>query len=80
MPNTRLTNAVPSARSAGGGPNARVSAVQSGLKTAASSVMSISSGMPIGLLLALTYAADIVTTTEAEFYSDYRPSVRITNL
>lgn len=79
MPNSRLTTASPSARSAGGVPSARVPAVQSGVKTPATDTI-ISAGTPLGLLLALTYAESLTVTSPAEFYSDYRPSVRIINV
>lgn len=59
---TRIENAVP---------NARTSSFQTARED---SVASISVGMPIGLLLALTYAS---VPASDFFYGDYRPNARI---
>ena len=65
MPNSKIYNSFPSSR---------VSAFQTG-KTGLSSLFDLSAGRPIGLLLVLTYAGDLVSGGLTEF----RPVSRISN-
>lgn len=77
MPNARVETTSVNARLGYNGPNARVSAFQTGILTPASVTAGAPIGSPIGLLLALTYAADMSTTTDAVYRGDMRPNVRI---
>ena len=69
MPNARLQNPVP---------NSRVSSYQTGRSGVGEVISSISAGMPIGLLLVLTYAGSVASGSEVA-YGDFRPSNRIFN-
>lgn len=77
--NPRLVTPKVNAKVRGPSVNVRVSAFQTGILTqGSSSVVSIHQGQPIGLLLALTYANDIVTTgTSLTYRGDLRPNTRI---
>ena len=70
MPNARVDSPTPNARIGYGRLNARVSAFQTGR----TNDQQILPGMPIGLLLALTYAE----SHSVADYGDFRPNVRIT--
>lgn len=74
MVNVKIQNTVPNARLVATVPNVRVT---KSYTTTTVGAASISVGMPIGLLLALTYATaqggSLTTTTT----SDTKPSVRI---
>ena len=67
--NARLQNPVP---------NSRVSSYQTGRSGVGEVINPISAGMPIGLLLVLTYAGNAISEAERA-YSDFRPSSRIFN-
>lgn len=71
MPNVRIHNTVANVGLRGSLPNVRVS--HSG--GASIPALTIPTGTPIGLLLALTYAADV--GVPAKFFSDMRPNVRL---
>ena len=77
MPNARISNTSINARVGFNGPNARVSSFQGGIAVPAVPVPLLP-GMPIGLLLALTYATDESYETMPEFRGDMRPNVRLT--
>ena len=74
MPNTRIQNMTPNVRIRNEFPNIRVPSFQTG--RAGEIVTIITAGMPIGLLLALTYAENF--RVEAPF-GDFRPNTRILN-
>lgn len=78
MPNARIHNQAANARIGYSAPNARVSSFQSGISEPAF-LTSIMPGMPIGLLLALTYATDMSFVTPPVYFGDVRPNVRITS-
>lgn len=77
MPNVRITNMVAATGIKNTFPNVRVSSFQTG-ELVSAVVNSIDVGMPVGLLLALTYSADFDVTVPATYRGDYRPTVRIT--
>ena len=72
MPNVRISNTGANIRIRDGLPSVRISSYQTGILVAA---VSHPAGMPIGLLLALTYAGDI--TDAAVYRGDQRPNVNI---
>ena len=74
MINSRIHNSRPNVTIRSGTPHNRVSSFQTGQISAGSA---ISAGTPIGLLLALTYAADFVSGQT--FYGDSRPNARISD-
>ena len=77
MINARISNTVANVRVEGVTPHIRAKNFQTGVLTPAVT-NTITAGMPIGLLLALTYANDFVTSvTPAVFRGDERPNVRI---
>ena len=78
MPNARLGYNTPNTRGGYGQVNARVSSFQTGILTPQTSVVH-EAGSPIGLLLALTYAAQVEDMNPATFRGDYRPNARITS-
>ncbi len=71
MPTVRIHNTVANASIKSSFPNARVSSFQTG-RTGDRAILP---GMPIGLLLALTYSEPHSINN----YGDYRPTVRITS-
>ena len=73
MPNARIQSSTPNTGIRGTVTNTRVSNFQT---TRAGEVTLIPAGTPIGLLLALTYAA---ATPSYPFHGDYRPNVWIRN-
>ena len=58
-------------------PNTRVSNFQTTRSGESAITQTLGVGSPIGLLLVLTYAEEIVTTQTLGFFGDYRPNVRI---
>ena len=77
MPN-RIQNTSPNAGIKNAVPTARVSSFNAGELTAGFTT-TITPGMPIGLLLALTYATNIDVITPPVYLGEFRPSSRITN-
>lgn len=78
MPNARIQSTVANGRVGYNAVNVRVSNFQTGVLTPASSIAGAPIGSPIGLLLALTYAADMSSSTPVVYRGDSRPNVRIT--
>lgn len=76
MPNARIQNTVANGSLGGFFPSARVSSFQGGILTPGATTP-ITPGMPIGLLLALTYAIDMSTTSLSTYRGDTRPNVRL---
>ena len=79
MPNARIQNSVSNSRLRSDNPNARVSSFQVGRSGVGEIINPIVAGMPIGLLLVLTYAESAISGNEAS-YGDFRPNVRIVNI
>lgn len=80
MPNSRLTNQKVNVGVRGSVPNVRVSNFQTSILTHETTTSTaVTMGTPIGLLLALTYAADFTSavTTPPIFVGDSRPNTRI---
>lgn len=75
MPNSRLINEAPNSRIVNEVPASIASSFQTG--HAGETKRFIKAGTPIGLLLALTYAADF--TVVPLTYGDERPNSRIVN-
>ena len=79
--NSKISNVVPRTGVRGGFPNVRVSSYQTGILTQATATAGAmhSMGEAIGLLLALTYGADIsdASSVEAVYRGDFRPNTRI---
>lgn len=73
MLNINIKNTVPNVLRKNGIPNAWVSKFQT---TRSGEGITILAGMPIGLLLTLTYAEGFQNLAQ---YSDFRPNVRIKN-
>ena len=71
MPNIKITNTIPNSYRKTDTPNSRVSSFQTGT----TGLPTLSVGMPIGLLLTLTYSAGVGLGS----FSDFRPSSRIVN-
>lgn len=69
MPNARISNTSPSAR---------VSSFQVGRTGTGEMINPIVAGMPMGLLLVLTYSGPATSNTEVP-YGDFRPNARIEN-
>ena len=69
MPETRVRNDVPNSRVSMGLPISRVTSFQGGIR---SQVTKIRVGMPIGLLLALTYSKAI--TFSIQYLGEGRPN------
>lgn len=72
QPNAQVTNGLPNALIKSTLPYVRVSNFQTGRKETGAT---ISAGMPIGLLLALTYGA--ASQNPDIYFGDHRPNVRI---
>ena len=78
MPNSKIQNQFPNVGIKSIIPNSGVSAFQGGVKTAALSSNLIKKGMPIGLLLALTYdRTRISSDVPAVYFGEFRPNIRI---
>ena len=77
MPNARITNTIAATGIKSTFPNVRVSSFQTG-ELVSAVVNSIEAGMPVGLLLAMTYSTDFDVMVPATYRGDYRPTVRIT--
>lgn len=77
MPNVRLQTSGVNVRMGVSPLNVRAQSFQTGQLSSGTST-TIPAGTPIGLLLALTYAQDVTTTTTPTYRGDLRPNVRIT--
>lgn len=80
--NSKISNVVPRTGVRGGFPNVRVSSYQTGVLTTevSSVVVDHPAGVPIGLLLVLTYDGSLSDTsggTSLVFRGDQRPNVNI---
>lgn len=78
MPNSRVQNTTPNVGIKTAIPIARVPSFNAGELTAGLTT-TITPGMPIGLLLALTYATSIDVVTPPVYLGEFRPNIRITN-
>jgi hypothetical protein len=80
MVNTRISNSTVNVGVKSSIPNVRVSNFQTGILSSGTSGRTINPGQSIGLLLALTYATQIIISASVTtFIGDGRPNVRITN-
>jgi len=75
MPNVRVVNTIPQITRKTDFPQSRVSRFQTGKIGEPKIISKI--GVPIGLLLTLTYIEEV--SLSSLFYSDFRPTARVTN-
>ena len=74
MPNSRVTNEITNSRIRNDIPNSRILMGNTGVASQVTS--NFTAGMPIGLLLVLTYASDF-TENITTFFGDLRPNARV---